>query len=203
MFKDCGLQYNQKYTIVGLFGFITLRMTNNWERKLQKTVDIDYAGNLAKAKFLVEARKHLKINLYGSDENNEFGSKGLFDHQAIPHVLEGHFGLVWDSETYPEMTGIFGDYEKYNSPFKASMYLAADQPIIVSKTSAVAPYVIKQGIGIVIDSLDQLPDIFDKLTPDEYKEMVINAKRIGELMRQMYNVKRAAFDMIDKVILDM
>lgn len=105
-----------------------------------------------------------------------------FDHEALTHQLEGSFGLVWSSDSFPGVTGILGDYEKYNLPHKLSMYLAADEPVIVYKDSAAADFVLKNGIGLVISDLRQIEKEFNKMDEEKYQKIFQNTHRIGSLV---------------------
>ncbi|EGF47082.1 beta-1,6-galactofuranosyltransferase, partial [Lacticaseibacillus rhamnosus MTCC 5462] len=70
------------------------------------------------------------------------------DPEAIPHMLEGSFGLVWDSDAYPDVVGRWGEYERYNTPAKFPMYLSANEPVIVWSQAATAPFVEANQIGL-------------------------------------------------------
>lgn len=114
-------------------------------------------------------------------------------------MLTGSFGLVWSSDSYPGVTGLTGEYERYNAPHKASMYLAADEPLIVARQAAIAPFVEKHGIGLVVDDLSQLKEAIDQLSEAEYHEMAERTHRIGNLIRQNFPIKRAVIEMIAKL----
>lgn len=188
-----------------VFGFRTFKGSRN-SRVLQKT--IDYVGNLHKSSFIKGMTDDFEINVYGPNpeqhgltdielENIHF--KGSFDHEALPTMLEGSFGLVWASDTYPEKVGNDATYQRYNAPHKASLYLASDLPIIVSKDSALANFVERNQIGLVIDDLSQLNSCYDDLTEEKYGELLENTQRIGKLVRENFPIKRAIFKVLEKL----
>lgn len=204
-FKHYGYSNNHLYIPHKIWGYRANRMTFDWKRQWEQfpNMSIDYAGNLDVAQFLNDLPENININVFGDEKS--IVSKpnihlfGNIDSEAITHVLKGDFGLVWKSTTYPYITGTYGEYEKVNSPHKISMYLAADLPVIVASQSAMAEYVKENNIGVVIDSLDELPKIPERLTQEQYGEMMFNVNRIGKLVREGFPMKWAVMQMINKM----
>lgn len=209
-FVVAGLPNAQPMVSLGLFGYSAQRNTMAWRREL--TPVIDYAGNLTKAGFLLAVPRSVQINVFGQElethdqlralTNNQLPNityRGNFDHEAIVQLLPGSFGLCWSSDSYPFITGRGGDYEKYNSPYKAAMYLAADEPLIVAKQAALAEFVEAHGIGIVLNDLSELTAQLATVTPETYAAMLERVHRVGNLVRQNFPIKRAAMEMIDRL----
>ncbi|KRM00606.1 hypothetical protein LG045_00725 [Limosilactobacillus gastricus] len=204
-FRAHGLEHQPYFVILDLFGFQTVRNQYDWQHPFNR--EIDYAGNLVKAQFIKALSTDLKFNIYGQTDAADLSDQqrqnikfqGSYDHEAIPQVLTGSFGLVWSSDSYPGVTGLTGEYERYNAPHKASMYLAADEPLIVARQAAIAPFVEKHGIGLVVDDLSQLKEAIDQLSEAEYHEMAERTHRIGNLIRQNFPIKRAVIEMIAKL----
>lgn len=172
--------------------------------KRQKNDPIDFAGSLSKSQFIGELAKKLEINIFSRKTNKKLPNlnlEGSFDPEAIVHQLNGAFGLVWTSESYPEVTGNAGKYEQYNSPNKLSLYLAANEPVIIWSHAAEADFITKQHVGIAIESLDQLPDKLAGLSDSDYKELTKNTYRLGTLIRECFFIKRAVFEATTKVLL--
>ena len=90
----------------------------------------------------------------------------------------GAFGLVWDGPSIKTCCGGMGEYLKYNSPHKFSLYLASLVPVIVWSQAAVADIVKDYGIGLVVDSLDELEQVLPSITVEEYNRMIDNIKPI-------------------------
>lgn len=170
---------------------------------------VDYAGSLSKAQFLLQLPHTVNLQVYGvGPKDTKFDPllhtnltlHARVDPEAAPHLLAGSFGLVWDSETYPEVTGRFGDYERYNTPAKFVMYLAVDEPVIVWRHAAVAEYVEKYGLGLVIDTLDQLPQAIAQVTPAQYDEMVDHVQAISPKIRSGFFTKKAMLDITGQLL---
>lgn len=168
---------------------------------------IDYAGSLSKAKFLLHLPEDFKINVFGAKpsdaelaQHDNLNLHAKLDPEAVPTALKGSYGLVWDSEGYPEATGRLADYERVNSPGKFPMYLAADEPVIIWSQAALAPYVRENGIGLVVDDLSQLPDLIAQQSDDAYLDMVKNVERISPLIRDGYYIKRGIMDIQAKLL---
>ncbi|EGF47505.1 beta-1,6-galactofuranosyltransferase [Lacticaseibacillus rhamnosus MTCC 5462] len=98
-------------------------------------------------------------------------------------MLEGSYGLVWDSESFPDVVGSLGQYERYNTPAKFPMYLSANEPVIVWSEASTANFVKDNDVGLVIDSLDELPQAVASVTEDQYRKMIANIERISPLIR--------------------
>ena len=150
------------------------------------------AGNLAAGKsqyiYKITAsgrNQSLQLNLYGNnyDESRtmvHMSYKGSFQPEELLDHLEGDFGLVWDGPSAKTCAGNTGNYLKYNNPHKTSLYLAAGMPVIVWKKAAIADFVIKNGVGIAVESLYRLDHLLQEITDKDYNEMCANASKIGK-----------------------
>ena len=150
--------------------------------------DIIIAGNLHKDKsrylyMLGDMKNKIHFNLYGINYTgavNEFiDYKGSFTPEELPNVLCGGFGLVWDGDGIDSCTGRVGEYLRYNNPHKMSLYIAAQIPVIVWQESATADFVREHGIGITVNSLEEIADRINKISDDEYRNMIENTKNIS------------------------
>lgn len=159
------------------------------KRKIEKEGPIIVAGSLRphKAQYLYKFSNRIKANLFGvgycgkEDENIKYF--GSFMPDELPYALQGSFGLVWDGEVVDTCSGIYGEYLKINNPHKTSLYLAAGIPVVIWKKAALASFIEKNKCGILVDSIEQIPDIIHKMTQDEYLELKKNAEKIGEKLR--------------------
>lgn len=182
---------------------------NYFQAARQPDQGIDYAGTLTKARFLLSLPKTIKIRAFGtlpedmakqSKKVANVTFKGTVDPEAIVQMLSGSYGLVWDSDTYPQVAGLFGEYERYNTPAKFPMYLAANEPVIVWSGSALANFVTDNHIGLVLDDLAQLPGKISQIEAEDYKRIVANAEKIGGLIRSGYYLKKALLDIQAQVL---
>lgn len=181
----------------------SLNRTNYFRGRRRFDQGVDYAGSLFKAPFLQQLPGDFKLNIYGAKESDqklaEHKSIQLHprvDPEAIPQLLEGSYGLIWDSEQYPDVKGPLGQYERYNTPAKFPMYLSANEPVIVWSHASTAPFVRANQIGLTIESLDQLPTAIASVTEEQYNQMLTNTIRIGSLVRSGFFLKKAIFDVM-------
>ena len=164
----------------------------NYQEKdgLSKGQPIIVAGNLAqeKAGYLYQLPARPAYNLYGVgfDESRALANEtyfGSFLPDELPAALEGGFGLVWDGDSAETCSGVFGEYLRYNNSHKASLYLAAGFPLVVWKQSALSHFVLENGCGIAVESLHDLSQAIEQLDDQGYQDLLVNAKRIGQKIR--------------------
>lgn len=163
--------------------------------KLGKNPTITIAGNLAmgKAAYIYKIQENganstLKINLYGNGYDEVKATigmiyKGAYKPDELLRHLEGSFGLVWDGVSAKTCAGSTGEYLRYNNPHKTSLYLAAGIPVIVWKEAAIADFVLKNGVGIAVESLENLDVILQGISEEEYKSMCDKVAMIGQKIR--------------------
>ena len=159
---------------------------------------IAFAGNLKKSQFLNKLNNlssNIDWNLYGviSDSNLSFNDNihyiGKFNPDN-PNILEAGWGLVWDGNDIDSCSGERGNYLRFNSPHKCSLYLSRGIPIIVWKESALSDFVEKENIGFAINSLQELPAKIHDFSESDYDIIVHNARSIGEKLKQGFFLKR-------------
>ena len=172
----------------------------NYQEKdgLSKDQPIIVAGNLAqeKAGYLYALPAKPAYNLYGVgfDESRALENEtyfGSFLPDELPAALEGGFGLVWDGDSAETCNGVFGEYLRYNNSHKASLYLASGFPLVVWKQSALSHFVLEKGCGIAVESLYDLKETIDNLSDADYQDLVDNAKRVGQEIRDGHYLKTA------------
>ena len=172
----------------------------NYQEKdgLSKDQPIIVAGNLAqeKAGYLYQLPARPAYNLYGVgfDESRALANEtyfGSFLPDELPAALEGGFGLVWDGDSAETCSGVFGEYLRYNNSHKASLYLASGFPLVVWKQSALSHFVLEKDCGIAVESLHDLKETIDNLSDADYQDLVDNAKRVGQEIRDGHYLKTA------------
>ena len=185
-----------KIVSLGIFDYL---IPNSQEKTgLAKNQPMIVAGNLAqeKAGYLYSLPAEPAYNLYGVgfdesralENENYFGS---FLPDELPAALEGGFGLVWDGDSAETCSGVFGEYLRYNNSHKASLYLASGFPLVVWKQSALSHFVLEKGCGIAVESLHDLKETIDNLSDADYQDLVDNAKRVGQEIRDGHYLKTA------------
>ena len=149
-----------------------------------------YAGNLKKSTFLKSIPDDIgiTINCYGRaiSRINEFSKSIVYKTSFQPEnvsILDGSWGLVWDGLSLDTCVGDFGDYLKYNSPHKLSLYIVSELPLIVWESSALSSYVKEKGIGITISSIKEIKERISIITDEEYDRILRNVKKESEILR--------------------
>ena len=177
-----------KIISLGIFDYLI----PNFQEKtgLTKNQPIIVAGNLAqeKAGYLYSLPEDPAYNLYGVgfEESRALANEtyfGSFLPDELPAALEGGFGLVWDGDSAETCSGVFGEYLRYNNSHKASLYLAAGFPLVVWKQSALSHFVLENSCGIAVESLHDLSQAIAQLDDKDYQDLLVNAKRIGQKIR--------------------
>lgn len=175
------------------------------------SLSIAIAGNLAvgKSGYIYQITEdgrnpELKINLYGNNYDETKGTenmcyKGSFKPEELPKFIEGGYGLVWDGVSSDTCAGNTGEYLRYNNPHKTSLYLASGMPVIVWREAAVADFVLKNDVGIAVESLNGLENVLKAIGNERYREMRLNACRIGRQIRNGQYFMRAMEKALDVV----
>lgn len=177
-----------KLVVLGLFDYLT-------EAGFAKTgygCPIVVAGNLAKEKSgyiypLLELLGAEGLHLYGVNFSAEAAHSSAYMGQAepdlLPEILAGSFGLVWDGSALETCNGNTGVYLQWNSPHKLSLYLAAGLPVIIWSGAAQATFVREQDVGITVNNLCELRQLWEQISPERYSQLCINAQRVGMKLR--------------------
>lgn len=119
----------------------------------------------------------VSVNLFGPNYNEQLDKyknihyRGSFPVNEIPSKLKEGFGLVWDGDSIDGCQGLSGQYLRYNNPHKLSLYLSSGLPVVIWSGAAEAEYVEANRLGIVTESLSDLPKIFEELNEESYREM--------------------------------
>ena len=171
---------NVHYSVLGPFYF--LYNGEVCKRTYSNFPVVMVAGNLSKekCKYVYELSnvKNVRFDLFGTNytglKNEYIRYRGKYEPVELISHLDGQFGLVWDGDGVDTCSGDYGNYLKYNSPHKFSLYLAAGVPVIVWQESALASYVQEAGIGICICSLMELPTYLSNMQEEAYDRMVAN-----------------------------
>ena len=180
----------KKLVALGIFDYLIPEFDfSRREGKTGKKKPVIVAGNLRakKAAYVYNLPPNCDFNLYGIDFSGRLhGSSkyfGAFPPTEIPYEMDGSFGLVWDGRLAETCSDTFGEYLRINCPHKTSLYLASGLPVAIWSQAALADFVVKNKVGITVDSLYDLHAAIDRVSQEEYAEMVKNADHIGEKLR--------------------
>ena len=182
---------------------------NKNEKIIKYEKKIVIAGNLSPQKSgYIDLLKRLQgyhIDLYGpgymsEKECKNISYKGCVGSNELPLILNSGFGLVWDGNSIDTCKGLYGNYLRYNNPHKLSLYLAAGLPVIIWSQAAEADFVTKNKVGITVDSLYDLEDIFRNLSEEQYKNMTAHVKTVQKKLVHGYYIY-SALKKAEKLIL--
>lgn len=193
------VKYVKKAPVAQLGFFDFLAPVNTAVRGLSNQVV--FAGNLSKSGFLAQLQDpvlaSLHFRLYGVGVEKAWLQPGQVDWEGkfapaeLPQRLQGSFGLVWDGDAAKGAEGALGRYMQYISHHKLSLYILAGMPVIVSAEAASAILVEKYGIGLVIDSLDELPAEIEKLSEESFSVMRKNMEPLARRISSGQNLRQA------------
>ena len=177
----------EKIFLLKIFDYLIDKPIN--DKNTNKNDPVVIAGNLSteKAKYILDLKdiENTDFNLYGKGYNSNgkiknIFYKGAFLPEEVPNALSGSFGLVWDGTSKNTCDGSYGNYLRYNNPHKTSLYLASKLPVIVWEESALSSFVIENKVGITIKNLDEIKQKIEKLSDEDYQEMVNNTRSIAD-----------------------
>lgn len=146
-----------------------------------------YAGNLIKPVFLTQLSKigtRISFNIYGAEfkgidrilSQNNVAYKGSFRPEQLIANVEGGWGLVWDGDSLATCSGVTGEYMMFNNPHKVSMCIVSERPIIIWSKAAMADYILRKKLGVVVDSLYDIPNVLHNMSDEEYQTIIQNVR---------------------------
>ena len=116
---------------------------------------------------------------------------GVFDPATPALDQRYHFGLVWDGESAQGVAGHYGQYMRYNNPHKLSLYAALGLPVVVWRESAIAQFVLAQGVGVAVNDLRELGDIRRRVSDVDYVRMTRCMDRLCQGVTQGHYLSKA------------
>jgi hypothetical protein len=162
-------------SILGPFDFLAPAVN----RQRVKSNLVCFAGNLGKSIFLKDLHKIHQVffYLYGDGITDKIRHqvnctwKGSYEAHALPSVLEGSFGLVWEGDSITGAEGSIGNYSKIIFHHKLSLYILAGIPVIAPVFGASAAYIRSNRIGWLINNLEELPGLIADISETEYQQV--------------------------------
>ena len=109
---------------------------------------------------------------------------GFAEPEELITGARGRYGLIWYGSSTTEHRGYIGEYIKYCNPHKLALYIRAGKPVIIWKGSGAAAFVEREGIGITVDSVENLDEVLDNISEEQYKTMCGNAARVAARMAE-------------------
>lgn len=157
---------------------------------------INFAGNLEKSKFLKEKFTNYTLNLFGPNFREEYNVNnnchflGEFSPEEVPKNIKSGFGLIWDGSGIDHPSGTYGNYLKYITPHKFSLYLRSGIPVIAWSKSAIGKYITDNQLGFVIDDLSELDPKINGISLDEYLKMRVESRKFSDKVKNGFFTKR-------------
>lgn len=138
---------------------------------------INIAGNMdiSKSKYVysLEQVPDVEFTLFGPNYRGSRAPnvehRGSLNAKDLELALESGFGLVWDGDSIDTCAGKTGNYLRYNSPHKLSLYLALGLPVIIWSEAAQAEFVIANKVGICVNSLKDLGEAVGRINEEDYE----------------------------------
>lgn len=190
LFKENGV--DRPCRLLWLFDYLTDEVPGEI-RYQEGTHSVAFAGALDKSVFLKKLRDvnytSVQFHLYGGQpsDTDEFPEWmkyiGRFSPENVTMLTE-EWGLAWDGSGIESLQGVIGNYLKYISPHKVSLYIAAGIPVIISKESALADYIEKNNLGITINSLPEIEEKLLRLQKDEVTTIRNSVIAMSERLRK-------------------
>lgn len=156
---------------------------------------ISFAGNLGKSPFLKKLDESMNASalqfcIYGMPKT-EYANLhycGSLPAERLPAEIKGNYGLIWEGgyEVCEE-----NNYLRYNNPHKASLYITAGLPIIVWSKAAIADFVREHGLGICLNSLDELENKITSVSLEEYQTFRENCLKLRLGLMKGEHIKEA------------
>lgn len=184
--------------VIHLFDYYTEdKMREIEDIRKDKNVVV-FAGNLAKSEFLQawlnQKLETISVRLYGL--LGDLKPEGCFEYAGTftpskTGVVKGGWGLVWDGDSTKTCSGVLGDYLRYNSSHKMSLYLACGMPLIVWEKSSLASWIKEHKLGICISSLKDMEYAINSIPEEVYLLMLKNVQQISYKLRDGKFLRKA------------
>jgi hypothetical protein len=177
------------FSTLGFFDFLVAPLK---DKQRTKDTTIVFAANMVKSGFLEklhlihDTNPDLIFNLYGPGitetitRQQNVNYLGVFKPAELPAILQGAFGLIWDGESIDTCAGSYGEYLRYNSQHKLSLYIISSLPVIVWEGAATAELVKQYKIGLTVSSLHEIGNKINLLSEAEYRQMQFNMRPLAE-----------------------
>lgn len=138
-----------------------------------------------------------QLHMYGRNIGTSYGENNpnittyeLLPSEVFISKVKGDYGLVWYGHSLDSLNGPWGEYVKICTPMKISFYLRTGMPCIIHRDAALAPLVEREGIGLVLDSLNTLGQRIVAVSSDERKAMMQNVRRMQERVNEGYYLRQ-------------
>ncbi|MFR0554163.1 hypothetical protein ACLUXD_05930 [Loigolactobacillus coryniformis subsp. coryniformis] len=160
---------------LGLFDYYTPKV-NKIDVAKSIPTRVLFAGNLTKSSFVTKLKSNelVQYHLWGSVVDKatldiSIDYHGIVLPDELPQYLINGWGLVWDGNTTDTVSGLGGEYLRYIDPHKTSLYISSGIPVIVWQHAGVARFIQENNLGLVIESIEEIPERLQNLSQEQYK----------------------------------
>lgn len=157
---------------------------------------IHFPGNPERFPFVRDWQFDVPLHVYGVDEalpKQVVKETWRTNEQLIMDMSRGGFGLIWMAEHDK-------DYMKLYCPYKLGTFISAGIPVIVERGIANQDLIEKNGLGLVVDSLDEAVEHILNMTETDYQAMVTRVRSFGTLTRGGYMTRNILTNTIIKAL---
>lgn len=155
-------------------------------------IDTDYKASTP----LYLYNKHVEQRVIDSGSVIWLGRK---PSDEIVSSLDGGFGVVVTDNLKEKSNMNFVYYNQFNNPTKLSTYMAAGLPVITMRKTHHAKMIEEQGIGLVVDDLNDIDTVLSQMTAQDYQRMVEKMKPWQDAISEGFFIKRALMTMLRSV----
>ncbi len=161
---------------------------------------IHFTGAFNRFPFLISYKGRTPIFHYDSTkperaDDDSFIWRGYYEQEKLMYEMsKGGFGLVWSDEEY------FQRYYSMNQPYKLGTNLAAGIPVIVKKGCVHEDFVVKNGLGFAVDTLEEADRIVQSISEEDYWKLYANVRNIQKLILDGAYTRKTLQDAIIAVL---
>lgn len=109
--------------------------------------------------------------------------------QLLLDLSSGGFGLIWMDDHDKE-------YQTLYCPYKLGTFLAAGIPVIVQRGIGNQELIEANGLGLVVDSLEEAVEKITTMGEKGYQQLVERVRRFNPLLRQGYFTRKLLTDAV-------
>ena len=154
--------------------------------------EIYFAGNLSRFPELKTWEGTVPLTVFSNEEqlslSNQVHIAGWkTDEEMLLGLSKGGFGLVWTTHQNEEQNI---DYYSMNVSYKLSTYLAAGIPVIIPATLSNSDFIVEQGLGFVVDNLEEANLLVEQLSEEAYLQMCSRVRYFSFLLSQGFFAKQ-------------
>ncbi|MGT2826838.1 sugar transferase [Streptococcus himalayensis] len=158
---------------------------------------VNFSGSPERFQFIKEWKYDLPLHVFAAPNakleapaSTVIQEEWKFKTELLDKLASnGGFGLVWNQTEDSE-------YYSLNASYKLSTYLAAGLPVLVPATLSNKEIIENNHLGFVIHSLEEVPEILNKISQEKYDGLVRNVKRFRVLLNEGYFTKKVLIDMV-------